>query len=479
MWKIVAACVFAASSALLSYRAVTIKAPAIEADIATRTTNVIAAKSEKVEVSVDGRFVTLRGMAANAPAKAELLAAADNVWGGLGPIDALWIAEPRAAAYYFSAQKQFDGSVSIAGIMPSNAARDQISAGAVKFFSGAVSNKIIAANPDGSGAFAVPNDALAALAALDAGSILVAPDGITLAGSTSSSQVAAASQGLASPQGAAWRVFVNGPAQAAAGDGSAAEAALNITKTPDGTIEARGAVTSAEAKASLLSALSGGNGTVIDLLTVRAAGLPADWDARAQQGAAAMAKLDWAVLAMGAKGASLRGSGQADQLQPVRDGLAGAWVASLLPRAEFQPAAADASALDDQVGTIAAAKDCKRVIDGLLAGESVNFETGSADLAQSSVALVSQLADAARPCIATERLALVISGHTDDVGRPKDNLALSRERADAVRTAFVKKGLSEVAMSAKGFGESRPIASNLTEEGRSDNRRISFEWISR
>ena len=478
MWKIVAACVFAASSALLSYRAVAIKAPAIEADIATRTAQVISSRDEKVEVRVDGRFVTLRGMAANALAKAELIAAADDVWGGLGPIDALWIAEPRAAEYYFSAQKQFDGSVSIAGIMPSNAARDQISAGAVKFFSGAVSNKIIAANPDGSETFVVPDDALAALAALDAGSILVAPDGITLAGSTSSSQAAAASQGLASRQGAAWRVFVNGPAQAAAG-GTAAEAALNIAKTPDGTIEARGAVASAEAKASLLSALSGGTGTVIDLLTVQAAGLPADWDQRAQQGAAAMAKLDWAVLAMDAKGASLRGSGQAAQLQPVRDGLADVWSASLLPRAEFQPAAADASAPDDQVGTIAAAKDCKRAIDGLLAGESVNFETGSADLAQSSLALVGQLADAAKPCIATERLALVISGHTDDVGRPKDNLALSRQRADAVRAAFVKQGLAEAAMSAKGFGESRPVASNGTEEGRSANRRISFEWISR
>ncbi len=66
-----------------------------------------------------------------------------------------------------------------------------------------------------------------------------------------------------------------------------------------------------------------------------------------------------------------------------------------------------------------------------------------------------------------------IQGHTDSVGSDKYNLILSQKRAEAVRNLLIKKyGINPNRLTAKGYGESKPVASNLTEEGRAKNRRV-------
>ncbi|WP_243373646.1 OmpA family protein [Geotalea sp. SG265] len=68
----------------------------------------------------------------------------------------------------------------------------------------------------------------------------------------------------------------------------------------------------------------------------------------------------------------------------------------------------------------------------------------------------------------------VIEGHTDNVGSAAANMKLSQRRADAVRSYLVKKfGIAPDRLTAKGFGMTRPIADNTTEEGRQQNRRIT------
>jgi outer membrane protein OmpA-like peptidoglycan-associated protein len=505
MIKLAAFCLWAVLTAVLSYRAVTVKAPAIEEDIRARMTEVIAPQSAKVAVEVDGRFVTLRGPAKDEPAKANHLATGDGVWGALGPTDALWVPDALKSNYYLSAVKNLDGSVNIAGILPSNSAKDALSADAISYFKDAVSNKIGVALPDGADQFAIPPEALQALSALDSGTLLVAPEGVTLSGTASSSQVAANSRGLEARTDAPWRVLVSGPPPApVASDGSVPPAALYVAKTPDGAIEARGSVASEAAKAKLLKALRNGDQKVVDLLTVQAAGLPADWDERTLQGAQSMKDLDWAVLSLDAASSNLRGAGDKAMLGPIQNGLGANWAADLMPRAEApkdvsgeltavlaerDAAAQKAAALEAELAAlktapaapaaaaeaapaaeiVAVARDCARDIKGLLSGNRITFETGSADLDPSGIALVSQLADAAKPCIDTSKLSLVISGHTDNTGRPAKNLELSRQRADAVRAAFIERGLASDAMDARGFGE----------KGREANRRISFDWITR
>jgi OOP family OmpA-OmpF porin len=67
-----------------------------------------------------------------------------------------------------------------------------------------------------------------------------------------------------------------------------------------------------------------------------------------------------------------------------------------------------------------------------------------------------------------------IEGHASGEGEAQHNLALSKARAEAVRAFLVKKGISADRLASAGFGETKPIASNDTEEGREKNRRVEF-----
>jgi OOP family OmpA-OmpF porin len=70
-------------------------------------------------------------------------------------------------------------------------------------------------------------------------------------------------------------------------------------------------------------------------------------------------------------------------------------------------------------------------------------------------------------------LKIVIEGHTDNVGGKKYNLNLSQKRAEAVKSVMVTKyNIDPSRITAKGFGFSKPIASNATKEGRQKNRRV-------
>lgn len=70
---------------------------------------------------------------------------------------------------------------------------------------------------------------------------------------------------------------------------------------------------------------------------------------------------------------------------------------------------------------------------------------------------------------------LRVEGHTDNVGQPKDNVKLSGERALTIKRWLVDHGIPKDRVIAVGFGESKPIADNSTEEGKAQNRRTEFK----
>jgi len=76
------------------------------------------------------------------------------------------------------------------------------------------------------------------------------------------------------------------------------------------------------------------------------------------------------------------------------------------------------------------------------------------------------------------KLRIQISGHTDKVGRKEDNLTLSESRAKSVLQYLVSKGVSAARLQSKGYGDSKPIATNDTEQGKSLNRRTELNVIS-
>ncbi|MDT3706453.1 MAG: OmpA family protein [Thiobacillus sp.] len=67
-----------------------------------------------------------------------------------------------------------------------------------------------------------------------------------------------------------------------------------------------------------------------------------------------------------------------------------------------------------------------------------------------------------------------VAGHTDSIGTDEYNMGLSMRRADAVRMYLIDKGIAADRLTARGYGESQPIADNATEEGRFKNRRVEL-----
>ncbi len=72
-------------------------------------------------------------------------------------------------------------------------------------------------------------------------------------------------------------------------------------------------------------------------------------------------------------------------------------------------------------------------------------------------------------------LVIEVHGHTDIVGDEAPNQVLSENRAKAVRTYLVEKGLDPEKVIAKGFGQNKPVAVNDTAEGRAQNRRVEIK----
>ena len=75
-------------------------------------------------------------------------------------------------------------------------------------------------------------------------------------------------------------------------------------------------------------------------------------------------------------------------------------------------------------------------------------------------------------------IKIEISGHTDNAGKPADNLVLSNNRAKAVIKYLSGKGIATLRLSSKGYGETKPVADNKTEEGKARNRRTEMKVIS-
>jgi outer membrane protein OmpA-like peptidoglycan-associated protein len=71
-------------------------------------------------------------------------------------------------------------------------------------------------------------------------------------------------------------------------------------------------------------------------------------------------------------------------------------------------------------------------------------------------------------------IKIQINGYTDNVGSEADNLTLSQNRSNAVVAYLVSEGIDAKRLIAKGYGEAKPVADNVTEEGRSINRRTEF-----
>jgi len=102
----------------------------------------------------------------------------------------------------------------------------------------------------------------------------------------------------------------------------------------------------------------------------------------------------------------------------------------------------------------------------------INFPTGSAEVPASSAALLQGAAARIRQLPAGT--VIEIAGYTDNVGDASANVALSQRRADAVRSAVIQDRVDASMLVAKGYGQTDPVSTNGTIEGRFRNRRIEY-----
>ena len=102
---------------------------------------------------------------------------------------------------------------------------------------------------------------------------------------------------------------------------------------------------------------------------------------------------------------------------------------------------------------------------------NVQFETGTAILSSSSISILDAASDV---LIRNTHLNFEVAGHTDSAGNYQSNMALSKNRATAVRDYLVNKGVAGSRLNEKGYGSDKPTASNDSREGRRANRRVEL-----
>lgn len=128
----------------------------------------------------------------------------------------------------------------------------------------------------------------------------------------------------------------------------------------------------------------------------------------------------------------------------------------------------------DPVASLPTPDECEAMIGEILLGRKIAFEPGSSTIGAGGASIIDDIAEILKQC---GEIRIEIGGHTDSQGREVMNQQLSDQRARAVLNELRLRRVLTSKITAKGYGESRPIATNETEEGRETNRRIEFRLI--
>ena len=129
----------------------------------------------------------------------------------------------------------------------------------------------------------------------------------------------------------------------------------------------------------------------------------------------------------------------------------------------------------DPAAGLPSPEECAARVNTILSVSKITFAPGSSEIAGDALKTLDEIAEVLRTC---PDVRIEIGAHSDSQGRDEMNLALSQSRADAVLSALQARRILVSNLTAKGYGETNPIADNGTEEGREANRRIEFTLIS-
>ena len=113
-------------------------------------------------------------------------------------------------------------------------------------------------------------------------------------------------------------------------------------------------------------------------------------------------------------------------------------------------------------------------ITGILFSVDLKFVPDSPDLLPAEAPRIQKIAEMLEEIIQNDEFTILVEGHTADLGKPVGQMNLSIERTRTVINALIQEGIPEKLFTYKGYGATKPIADNKTEEGRAQNRRVDI-----
>lgn len=257
---------------------------------------------------------------------------------------------------------------------------------------------------------------------------------------------------------------------------AAAPFVWSASLTPDALL-LEGYAPSARARETLLAAANAEfkGRQVRDKMTYAVGAPEGDWVGVARSALAALADLRFGWARLEDERLAILGEGDQASVAAVR-----ASYARSLPQ-PFTLASLDLTVQGEGLGIAElqgadladpTAEDCQTAFAIRMRRSTILFETDSASIDPQSRALLDDLAKIARHC---QRFSIAIAGYTDATGDAVSNVALSQDRADAVRDYLIQAGVPSERLSSQGFGAANPVAANTTEKNRALNRRIEFQ----
>jgi OOP family OmpA-OmpF porin len=117
----------------------------------------------------------------------------------------------------------------------------------------------------------------------------------------------------------------------------------------------------------------------------------------------------------------------------------------------------------------------QKFTDAKIVTHGINFDVDKATLRPESMGTLNQIKAV---LVANPDLKFEIDGHTDNTGASAHNVILSQHRADAVKDQLVTMGIDASRLTTKGFGDTKPMTSNDTPEGKANNRRVEFVRVT-
>ena len=303
---------------------------------------------------------------------------------------------------------------------------------------------------------------------------------VELASDVAASTVAASDVVASAPAASAeLAASASAASQPAAAPAPTKDSQLTFTVDPAGKPTLTATVGSEAEKAALIDALTKKFGAdhVAANITVDPDTKPADW----------LSHLDALLPLMALPGAEVKLDGARIELSGTAANAKLGWLERLksLFGASYQIGAFNA-----EQAVADATQSFRSAIKDLLAPDSscvvadvvkvlnlqvINFTSASARVPASAVDDLRQSAQVLMACSQNGKAAkLEVAGYSDNVGGDQQNLLLSKKRAESVRAFLVRTGVPADSLTAQGYGDAHPVASNDTESGRFANRRIEF-----